>query len=379
MKILHICLDHNFIENSKIIFERFYASQNIFIVNTKYSKFNRIRDADGFVKFDLTKKKDVLEVEKICRESKVNIIVLHGIFKELYPMVAHLKKILNCEIYWIFWGYELYQLLGYEKGYQLIDSPMSLLRKETYLLPNKISKIIRKLTNKYLPDTVKHVLPYVDFFCFWNKSDYNLLIKNYKYPIRYKYFAYCANIRGKQPSSLFPLEERKAKTILINHQASFYGNHDTIFKKIKEIDKDNYYIKIVPLSYGNGVMRERILKLGNKLFGSKFQPIMEYLPACDYFNLLRDVDVAIFGQRRQEASGNIIQMLKNGVKVFLRNDNNLLDFYREKGYIIFSFENDLKNINSLNSLTMEQKDYNRNCYLNNMVYYEDYMPYLFTN
>ncbi|MDE6094863.1 MAG: hypothetical protein K2G52_01590, partial [Muribaculaceae bacterium] len=244
-------------------------------------------------------------------------------------------------------------------------------------LPNKISKIIRKIRRRYLPDTVKGLFPYIDYFCFWNKKDYDLLTYFYKYPIKYKYFAYSANCPGENPTNLFPLKNKLTDTIMINHQASLFGNHDTIFSKLKEIDQKNHFIKLVPLSYGSTIIRSNVFKLGNKLFGHKFKPILNYMQRDEYFNMLKSIDIAIFGQRRQEASGNIIQLLKNGVKVFLRNDNNLLEYYRQKGYIIFSFEDDLIDLNSLKSLTLDEKEHNRKCYLSNLVYYDDFMPNFF--
>ncbi|MDE5674360.1 MAG: hypothetical protein K2I44_03300, partial [Muribaculaceae bacterium] len=118
-------------------------------------------------------------------------------------------------------------------------------------------------------------------------------------------------------------------------------------------------------------------KLGNKLFGHKFKPILNYMQRDEYFNMLKSVDIAIIRNIKKKASGNIIQLLKNGVKVFLRNDNNLLEYYRQKGYIVFSFEDDLIDLNSLKSLTLDEKEHNRKCYLSNLVYYDDFMPNFF--
>lgn len=378
MKALHICLDHNFIENSKKIFDKYYPDQNIFIVNSKKSTFDIIKNGSGFKIYDLTKTINYTKIERICKENNIDKVILHGISFGLLPLIRHLKGKLEFKIYWIFWGYELYQLIGYENNYKLVDSKINLFSKETYYLPNRISKFFRKIMHKYLPDTVKGLLPYINYFCFWNKSDYDLLLKYYNYPIKFKYFAYGSNFKGCAPSNLFSLKEKDSKIIMINHQASFWGNHNTVFNRITKIDKDNQFIKLVPLSYGSNEIRKKVYKQGKSLFGTNFKPILKYMSRDDYFDILKDVDIAVFGHRRQEASGNIIQMLKNGVKVFLRNDNNLLDFYRKQGYIIFSFEDDLKNMKSLESLSIEEKEYNRNCYLSNIVYYDDFMPSLFS-
>ena len=105
---------------------------------------------------------------------------------------------------------------------------------------------------------------------------------------------------------------------------------------------------------------------------------MEYLKTDEYFKMLKNVDVAVFGQRRQEASGNIIQLLRNGVKVFLRNDNSLLEYYRKQGYIIFSVENDLTRETLFTPLSLDEQVHNRQTYLDNRFYYSDFMPEFFT-
>ena len=125
------------------------------------------------------------------------------------------------------------------------------------------------------------------------------------------------------------------------------------------------------------MIRDRVLAVGRRAFGDKFKPVLDYMSCKEYFKMLDSIDVAIFGQRRQEASGNIIQLLKNGVKVFLRNDNNLLDYYREKGYIIFSFEDDLKDMESMTPLSLDEQRHNREVFLANRMYYDDFMPNLF--
>lgn len=377
MKTLHICPDHNFIEDSRMIFEKYFPSENVFVVNSDAPKLNMIKNDENFVKIKLAEKSSLQKLDKICEDNDIKAIVLHGISVCEYPIITLLKKKYHCKVYWIFWGFELYLLLGYENNYPLIDSTQSIFNRETIFLPNRLSKWARIITNNYLPKTLKNLLQDIDYFCFWNREDYELLLRYYPCSIKYKFFAYSANFKGMLGTNLFPLKEERSLKIMINHQASFYGNHDTIFNRIATIDKDNLFTKVVPLSYGNKVIKEKVLKLGKNLFDSKFSPILDYMSKEEYFKIINNMDVAIFGQRRQEASGNIIQMLKNGTKVFLRNDNNLLDYYRKQGYNIYSFEEDLNSMDDLQPLSLEEKEHNRKCYLENLIYYDDFMPNFF--
>lgn len=376
MHILHLCMDHNFVSDSRKVFEKYYPGQNTFVVCAKSDNLKMIRDKENFRVLDLYDKRNYKVLLDLCREKGVDKIVLHGMRDYMLTLLPYLRSQMELKIYWLLWGYELYETLGYEKNYPLFDRRFSPFSKLSYLLPNRMSAIVRKLTGNYRAGKFAKVFEEVDYFCFWNKRDYDLLKKYFDVRAQYRFFTYKANERDQQPADLFELRERKLQNIMINHQASVFGNHESMMGLIKMIDKENNINKIVPLSYGHPLIRKSVLKEGKKLFGEKFKPVLQYMSGKDYFALLDSVDVAVFGQRRQEASGNIIQLLKNGVKVFLRNDNNLLSYYREKGYIIFSVEDDLTSPESLTPLTLTQQRHNREIYLKNRYYYDDYMPQL---
>lgn len=101
------------------------------------------------------------------------------------------------------------------------------------------------------------------------------------------------------------------------------------------------------------------------------------MPRDDYFRIVDSAQVALFGQKRQEATGNIGHLLMMGTKVFLREANPLLAFYREKGYYIFSFEKDLISASDLSPLTEEQKIHNRKVWYRTRLYYDDFMTTFF--
>jgi dTDP-N-acetylfucosamine:lipid II N-acetylfucosaminyltransferase len=161
---------------------------------------------------------------------------------------------------------------------------------------------------------------------------------------------------------------------LVNNSASKNGNHATILNKIKIVDKDQTVSKIIcPLSYGNPEIVNKTTKLGEILFEDKFNPLLDFLDKDSYFSLIEDVSVAFFGHRRQEAASNISQLLGNGVKVFLRNDNNIMLFMRDKGFLVFSFEDDFNSIEDLNPLTMAQMIQNQNAFLKMVNEKEEYL------
>ena len=101
------------------------------------------------------------------------------------------------------------------------------------------------------------------------------------------------------------------------------------------------------------------------------------MPVDEYNAFLDSIPVAIFGAMRQEAAGNIIRLLKSGTKVYLRERNPLYQYYKKRGFIVFSFENELNNILDLQPLSTDEQIHNMKVAEKTQVYYEDFMPSFF--
>lgn len=376
MATLHLAMDHNFINDSVKQFEKYYPGDGVYVVHCFNPQLKMVKNDEHLIVLNLLKPENHQKVVDLCEERNIKKIVIHGMLPYMEKVLPAIKARYDVKIYWIYWGYELYETLAYKKNYKVLDDPFNPFLLSSYYKPYFITKVIRKMMGKVKADSYRKIMGMVDYFCFWNKGDYDLFQKYFPSETKFRFFAYSANEKGQEPTNLFPLRERTTKRILINHQASVYGNHNTIFRKLKEIDAENKYDKVCPVSYGFLSIKNNILATGRKYFSEKFVPIKEYMSRDKYFEMLDSIDIAVFGQRRQEASGNISQLLRNGVKVFLRNDNILLKFFREKGYIVYSFEDDLKDASSLSPLTLEQQQHNRDTFMKNRLYYEDFMPHV---
>lgn len=374
--VLHLCFDGNFIENSYRLFERYYPKRNFFIVDAKKENIKLINNVDNFRALPFSHQ-NYGKISDICANINVSIIVIHGISSTYVDLLKHLRQLFSFKVYWIFWGFELYNALGERGLYRLDDERRNPFKITTYLYPNKYNVLLRNILHKPLRSkTLDAIISHIDYFCFWNHYDFELLQHYYKTNIKYKYFTYSAHFVESE-NTCCNIQPKRAKTILINHQASLTGNHISIMRSLNIIDKTNEYEKIMPLSYGSYYIRNMVIRKGKNFFGNKFVPILNYMNRDDYFNLINNVEVAVFGARRQEAAGNIHNLLRNGVKVFLREDNNLLKYYKEKGYIVFSYEMDLKTINDLHPLSHEQQQYNYNVAQTTKIYYDNFMPTLF--
>jgi hypothetical protein len=161
------------------------------------------------------------------------------------------------------------------------------------------------------------------------------------------------------------LSKKREFKISVNQSASLSGNHLTILQKIHSIDSGKLVSEIiVPLSYGNEIVADKVIEEGYLLFNSKLIPLTDFMDRDAYFELFKDVSVAFFGARRQEASGNIVQLLREGVKIFLRNDNNMLEYLRIKGFLVYSFEDDFQSIEDLRGLSTDEMLRNRQAFHN---------------
>lgn len=379
MFALHLCFDGNFISDSYAVFEKYYPGLNLFLINKDLDRCRLIKEKEHFVSIPFVEK-NFEQIYALCVEKGVDRVVMHGLGTGYAALLRFLCSRISLKVYWLFWGYELYIPLAQLGKHHLIDQAMSPFSLMSYIVPGKYNLWLRRVLGKRIfCDDLLAILPYITYFCFWNQEDYLLLQKHFSTSIRFKFFAYKALWQGEADlmEKKCDLPLKRHHSILINHQASLTGNHFTLMDRVALIDQENIYTKVVPLSYGSQYIRKQVLKKGKILFGDKFQPILDYMPSEQYFNLIATTEIALMGARRQEASGNIINLLGNGVKVFLREDNNLLEYYRKKGFIIFSFEKDLHSIEDLKPLSLDEQVHNRECRLKNRIYYEQFMPSFF--
>lgn len=375
--ILHLCYDDPFIDNSKVDFEKFYPAQNIFCVIPRPSIKERLVKMTEAIWLERGKP-NIKMLERLCDEKRVDNIVVHGIDPDFLTILKVINSNKKRRVFWLFYGNELYYALGEKTDYPLMDiqSPFSL---GSWIAPTKYNYWLRKILRKPVYyEMVEELLSHADFFCFWLYEDYLLLKKYFDTDIKFRYFHY-NSISRLEAIKVAPNYNKNIGEIRIGHSASKTENQETIIKILSKIDKYNEYKKIFPLTYGSTYYRKIVMKMGRHYFGDQFTPILTHVSREEYYNSLSQTGVAIFGMNRQEAAGNIYPLLKSGAKVFLRENNVLLEHCRKQGFIIYSVENDLKSIDDLRPLTHQQMDHNAEVGWKNQKFSEDFMPILFDN
>jgi len=371
------------------VFDHFYPNSNIWIIKEPKKGVPRKIKKEGDNVYWINPEKDDRYLQLIINiqsEGKIDYIVCHGLSSYYLETVKLIKSKTEVKIYWIFWGYELYRSLGYSGKMKLIDHD-SFLNPLSYLQPTKPSKVFwfdimhGFIMGDYIEKLLLEFINYADYFCFWLYGDYELLQKFYPCKAKFKRFQYSAKWKNNTMVNVVTHSERYfdkvPHTVMINHQSSNTGNHVTVLDKLKSLTGIDDFEITVPLSYGSNMIRRVVCWKGKRYFGDKFHPVLGYMKRDKYYDLIGRIDVAIFGQLRQEAGGNISFLLANGTKVFLRENNVLYQHFKNRGYHVYSFENDLNSIESLNGLSLEQKRENAKVAMSKVTCYEDYMPELF--
>lgn len=125
--------------------------------------------------------------------------------------------------------------------------------------------------------------------------------------------------------------------IMIGNSATVTNQHRYVFESLQHLKNENIEIHC-PLSYGDDEYKKEISSLGEEMFGNKFHPITEWMDADQYIKFLSTFDIAIFGNDRQQAMGNINTLLYMGKKIYLRTDTSMYLNYTKAGFKCYDVE-----------------------------------------
>lgn len=350
----HLCMEVKFSSHAFRLFETHVPGENIYLLSRACER-SPIEDDNFYVdaKAVATEKNRELLIDKL-EESDVEKVFVHFLMFGSVDFAIELKRRLKIELNWIFYGADLYSVLERYGKYNLFDRITS---PRKYFSPKQFAKkYLYKKAIQY--SKFAKAVACFDLFCFWNTYDYHLLRQHFKDAKGYKFFFYFTLV----DRSIKPVFEKEDR-ILINHSGSETGNHLHVINHLAPLISKGQTECIVPLSYGRPGNISRILKKGAIILEGSFQPLLEFMPYTQYFQLLSTVKVAVFGHRRQEAGGNVFMLLALGAKIFLREDNSMLNWLKDQGFIVFSFEKDLKGSASLSPMSWKDMENNHNVFL----------------
>lgn len=324
---LHLVNDEKVIPRAIQIFENYLRDQNTFLC---------FKDHSGPLQFFPEGKSNCIVYANGCEYeefvNKFDRVIIHFLNPTKVDFCnRYLRN--GQQIVWLAWGGDLYNQLLYSMGFSLFTSDNSFMKLRWPLVVfNRCFSFMNKRVASMkcfvmskvdavaiLPEEAELLRKYLGF------SPKKIISDFFYYPI--------SSILGDLKNERV---DKSNHTILCGNCASITNNHEHIFRLLSNILDINDKV-VVPLSYGGTKWyKGKVVKCGEKLLGSKFNPIFDFMPLAEYNKLLLSSSVSVFANKRQEAMGNVLISLYLGSKVYLREDNPLYSYFCNLGVSIFS-------------------------------------------
>lgn len=308
-KILHLFRIEKFTE-AYIIFinKNFYNNSHEFWI---YGN----RQSDITVKTSLYKNvKYIKNIERKLKTMHVydfDKIIYHGVFEDQIIDFFYKNRRLLKKLYLYFWG-----------GDKFIHQTGIKKFRKKYVVNNAHAVInIIPEERKYMKDNYKVK---GKFFCAL-------------------YYSYSITMTLNKLRLCSP-KDKDYVAIQVGNSATATNNHISILRELIKFKDENIKI-FVPLSYGDKDYRSKVIEFGKQTFGEKFVGMTDFMKEENYYEFMNNIDVAIFGLKRQQARGNINALMFLGKKVFLKRGSVLAHYYRKECNCNIEFVEDIRGMN----------------------------------
>lgn len=326
MKYLHFITDSSYFYSKKfieLIHSHFNIEEHLFIIIKKKNKkihidpekFRNVK-IFNFKGYFLTKFFTIryATIRKLMKQAE-NIFI-HYLKEEVSGILFGFRG--KAKIIWVIWGADLYTYL-----------PLKLYDNHTLELLIKLEsrkKSILKRFSYYLSyELRKKIIKRIDYIISPFKGDVRLLKKYFKTKAEgYSKFIYpnpvdFEKIDGKKISLNKKLifKKKGEKLFLLGNSGFPTNNHLDIMIRLFKLKKQNFKI-ICPLSYGPKNYIKKIVEKGEKLFGNRFVPLLDFYNPDQYFGILKQIDLAIMYHNRQQGMGTIILLIYMGKPICMK-------------------------------------------------------------
>ena len=378
---LHLIPDEKFIDDAISRFERIDPGQHIFIYLAPANpvSFKHLKQTD---KITVVPVSSLASNDYLVNIHQFTAVFVHSLLNPHFVEFIN-QSDKNTIFIWIFWGAELWTLKQFKtKAYlpltkflyymHILHGKWEKLKRNldkytSLLFDAGMIKTIRIISGKLIHPTPTHchsvkdgdvvkAIRRINYIIPVILDDGELLKQLLPCSAKLLEWNYSPGIPLNELSNPVPLCSRN---ILIGNSAHYTNNHWDIFVKLKK-HTELFDKVIVPLSYGDPVYTKAIVRKGTNLLGSKFHPLLDFLPAPEYFSQVSNCYAAIFNSVRQQAMGNIIVSLYCGSKVFLRQENPIYLFLKKQNAVVFSIQKDLNQAALKEPLSADIKARNRN-------------------
>lgn len=339
MRILHIHSDWKFLP-SLASYDNPKIENEVIFIGDKHEERVDIEY------FPFTKK-NIIDIANIAET--FDIVIFYSL---------RLEHSLICEkisskviVIWRFFGAELYSLLNKE-----------LLSKESqrYFNPQRIHHALSVIKNTILYSAPAETI-------FWravNRADYISGLSTAEYD-------YLKNRFDKLPPFIqLPfrwIEPRQnigpRNIILLGHSKDIYGNHLEVLRRLTVNPSMCDYNFVMFFSYGQGSERYTNAVINEVKAYDNIRVINEFLGRKEYEEIVGKASALVINSYRQQGMGNVFGALRNGIKVYLSENNVMCDWLVKEGFIVGTLEDFMYDISKNNvALSPEQVSHNVKVY-----------------
>jgi dTDP-N-acetylfucosamine:lipid II N-acetylfucosaminyltransferase len=253
-------------------------------------------------------------------------LVVH--YVDVYGAWMMLRAPARVAVVWSGWGADYHELLSPGQRAYLGPRTAALVRElrgPTHGLPGAArNAVARPLLAAALARTQVFSAPIAE--------DFELLQgeRGARFRARFAQFNYGSVERTFSPGA----EGVRGGDILVGNSAAPTNNHAEAFELLASRDLGERRV-VVPLTYGDPAYREAVVALGRRMFGRRFEPILEHLPLAAYNEVVSRCAVGVMHHRRQQALGTVGGLLYRGARVFLDESAVLHRFLKRHGVEVF--------------------------------------------
>jgi dTDP-N-acetylfucosamine:lipid II N-acetylfucosaminyltransferase len=374
MKIIHFACDEKFIPFVQKTFEDAFPGLN---------EYRLLGDPHQPLKFVIPGENVKIKRHKYWVGNEVTVdlmgfecLVVH--YMNPYFMEGIRRTHPDMLVVWLGWGGDYYYLIEPYLGPLLLDKTQQLVgdRNKLYSkfqkkILDRITKLLGLLANdpltaiirikeffskKKITISIHDVIGKVDLL--WVNPEEVPMIEKALPGFNGQYHRIC--YYSAEDTFTQGPERMDGPDILIGNSATDTNNHLELFDCLMRVELDDRRL-IVPLSYGDDWYGDEIARIGRKLFGDRFVPLRTFMPMHEYHDRIATCGTVIMNHVRQQAGTTIATALYKGAKVFLRNENPVLDFYRNMGIKLFTIQDDfLAEGNTFGPLSTEEMIQHRN-------------------
>lgn len=348
MNVIHFITDDKFLNDTISLLNEIKEIDNRFVCVTQDDRPFEFLNANGVERIHYT------QIPPLISEKTADVIVLHN----FYSLPSRYIKVINKDIkvVWLSWGFDIYSN-RYPQA-KLIDIDHRIKSKtispryRLWLMKKYLKPCLRKLLRRKEREhnTFIEAIGRVDYFSGVFPIEYDMVKRNSYFHAKQFFFNYTTKKGVFTEDGIYHDLHPKGNTIQIGNSANKLGNHRNTLWRLRHLDLGNRQL-FTPLSYGGDPLyTSSVCKMGKRLFGDKFVPLLDFMPSDEYVKLTQSISIAIHNIEQQAAVGNILLNLWNGAKVFLPEDSMGYRHFKELGYRIFSIEKELSQANIDTSL-----------------------------